>query len=372
MRTKINKFLREARDYQLAAAGDVFLKTNSNTKPFSDSIQKCFNKAEVQLVNLETALTDYYYPKKKAFPIQANPNMVTRLNDIGHRVIANLANNHTLDCGQVGLQDTVRNLERLNICHVGVVVNSLPQDPTFIELSSGKLGIIGYTIGNQIINGIGVATIDEVQIIQDIHRVKKMGADWILVNLHWGVEYTAFPSPSQQRLAREIIDAGADIILGSHPHMIQGIEHYKQGIVFYSLGNLNFYTPFDEGYPKTKWGMIVLINFGNIGISYEIVPTWTNSNYQPELMPDSKVSDFKHYLEQISIKLIDRIPHLFWLDHASVPYFQSNFRGFKTRIENYGLSHAVAMFKWLFRPSTYLFCLGLLMRAVRSIVGKIR
>jgi poly-gamma-glutamate synthesis protein (capsule biosynthesis protein) len=356
--------------FRLAAVGDVFLTTRSGESPFSFQVLDVLKSVDVVWLNLEIPLTEHGFAEEKAVSLRANKQQVKWLQNINQHVIASLANNHMLDCGPEGLQDTIEILRLSEIGYTGVVHLSYPQEPYWIKLNCGKLAMLSYTIGGKNISNGGISRIDKTQIIKDIAKAKQDGATWVVVGLHWGLEYTSFPSPNQQGMARAFVDAGADVILGSHPHTLQGIERYKNGIICYSLGNFNFHTSFDESYTYTDWGMIAIIQFGPKSLEFEIVPVKINADYQAELMSKSEQTEFHSYFNAISAGMSDTISSMFWLKHSSLPYFRSSFQGFQSRIKRYGWKHIVAMAKWLLHPRTYPFYWGLVLKAGELVVKK--
>jgi poly-gamma-glutamate synthesis protein (capsule biosynthesis protein) len=333
--------------------------------PFDDEVYELFEDADIGIVNLETAITTCKHSENKAVTLRAEPESIRWLNRFGRTTITNVANNHTFDYGRTGFEDTLRHLERSGIEAIGKTRNSSPQEPCWVELDCGKVAMLGYSQSGKTVQGvgIGIAKLDKERITRDVDRAKEQGAEWIILNLHWGTEYTSFPSPSQQNLARKLVDAGVDVIIGSHPHMVQGIEHYNRGLILYSLGNFNFYTTFDEGYPHTDWGMVALITMNRKQTNIEVIPIKVNEEYHPRRMSPTEEREFSTHLATISDRLRAGISLPFWLSHASVPVLRSSFRGFETRIKLYGILHALAMIRWMVHPRTYPYYLGLLLRA---------
>ena len=121
---------------------------------------------------------------------------------------------------------------------------------------------------------------NETKIKEDIYRIREK-VDFIIISLHWGDEYIQKPSLDQIILAKMIIDQGADIILGHHPHVIQGIETYKNKLIAYSLGNFIF----DMWMPKTRESILLQIELNKKGIKgFNVVPVKANCFYQPDVV----------------------------------------------------------------------------------------
>lgn len=177
-----------------------------------------------------------------------------------------LANNHIYDCKMAGLKATIATLDNLGISHTGAGWLQEHLSPVIIDNGIGKIGFIAYVdkgtnpktekFSELFINYF---SIDKV--IEDIKELKKRVAK-IIISIHWGIDYSNYPTKKQQIYARELIDSGAYIIMGHHPHTIQPYERYKEGHVFYSLGGLLFGDYYQNGSlkalpRKTKKGIIV-------------------------------------------------------------------------------------------------------------------
>ena len=155
-----------------------------------------------------------------------------------------LANNHVYDCKMSGLKATISVLDELKIKHTGAGWKKEHIAPVIIETNEMRLGFLAYVdIGTNPKTEnfpelfINYFEIDNV--IKDIQQLKK-DADKIIVSIHWGADYSHYPTSKQIELAHKIVDAGADIIMGHHTHTIQPYELYKERSIFYSLGGLTY------------------------------------------------------------------------------------------------------------------------------------
>ena len=190
--------------------------------PFADVIDY-FKNDTATFINLEGTLTDSTYSEDKMFVFKGPKeyiNILTR----GSVEFANVANNHIYDYGQQGYNDTLALLDEHGIAYAE------SKKTVLFEVADGlKIGV--YSVAGAY-NTNGLA--------QNIKALKKAGADIIIASMHWGQEYYYVPNMDQVTIARAAIDAGADIVYGHHPHVLQKIEQYKDGIIFYSLGNFSF------------------------------------------------------------------------------------------------------------------------------------
>ena len=157
----------------------------------------------------------------------------------------NLANNHIMDYGEEGFLETITYLEKENIKYFGAgnYANNF-NNPCNVELGERKISIFGYScqtthpvFGNDQKNGS--AKIDVDKIISDI-KSQKTKTDLIVVQLHWGMEEIPFPTFDDKVIAHQLIDNGADVIIGHHSHVIQSFEQYKGKYIYYGLGNFIF------------------------------------------------------------------------------------------------------------------------------------
>jgi len=357
---------------KIIAVGDVFINTKSGTlRPFSTEIETFFQSGSCVLINLETVLIDNGQPQKKAVPIRTNSGMANYLQETGISVV-NLANNHSLDYGLEGFEATLSALDAAEVEYIGVLHDG-KQKPFLFQENGCKFGILGYTIGCRQNYASPIARVDEQEIIQNIRDLKSEHIDRVIINMHWGEEYVAYPSPEQQQLARSLIDHGADVIIGHHPHVVQGIEIYKSGVIFYSLGNFNFMNSrsLDQCFPSTQWGLIALLDFSaGQSVNYHIIPVQIDMEYRPRFAPKDEEEAFLAYIRKISKPLRPNIEKIFWLREAAWPHFRNNIPSFFQRIKRYGLQHFYQMLRWLISTSNYGFYLGLILGLIARILGR--
>ncbi len=219
---------------KLTFFGDVFLKKQYKVDIELDDF----------IFNLEYPLSCDGIPAKNKINLCHDKSFIEET--FGKLPIAvTLANNHIMDFGEEAFAKTVEYLEKNNIAYFGAgnETNNF-NNPCIIDFSDKKIALIGYScptthavFGNDTANGS--ALLDEEKIIKDIHASKKQ-ADIVIVNLHWGDEHIKYPKPSDVQIARNLIDAGAELIIGHHAHIIQSFEIHKGKYIFYGLGNFIF------------------------------------------------------------------------------------------------------------------------------------
>lgn len=201
--------------------------------------------ADIAMVNLESPVTLRGMPVQKPFNFRVRPASVAALLPAGISIV-NIANNHIFDYGPEGLFDTFSYLDSLKIFYVGAGRNLKEAHRGVVrEIRGIRIGFLGYYGGGEAPGatktGPGVARRSIREISEDIDSLRtRDSVGYVVVNLHWGTELADSPDSDQQIFAHRVIDAGADAIIGHHPHILQGIEQYHGGVIVYSLGNFLF------------------------------------------------------------------------------------------------------------------------------------
>lgn len=262
-----------AGDTVLACSFENFVKENYSY-PFANFA--CFKDSDLSMLNLENPITARSIKVPKKYNFRMRPDYIKILQDGGVDIV-NLANNHTGDYGAQGIEDTLRYLDSAGIKHVGAGLD--PADarkPVVIESKGIKIGFLGYY--NNPNHIAGTNPFNEKILKEDICNLKRI-ADYVIVNFHWGEENAGYPKPYQITLAHLAVDSGADLVVGHHPHVLQGIEKYKNGIIAYSLGNFIF-----GGNNRTKYDTVLLqLNIQDDKILPCLVPICVE-NWQPTLL----------------------------------------------------------------------------------------
>lgn len=254
---------QDERYVTVVAVGDILLDRGPNGKiekygekyPF-EKVKKYLESADIAFGNLECPIAKCGVAVIKPFCFRAKPERVKSLIYAGLDIVS-LANNHTLDYGRDALLETMEILKKNGIKYAGAGKSSQEaHKPSIIEKNGLKIAFLAYSIfisdgGRSKKDSDFIAYIDSKAIAEDISNAKKT-ADVIIVSFHWGDECVDIPSKSQKNLAHLAIDNGASIILGHHPHVLQGFEVYKGKVIAYSLGNFVF----DSRRPKAKESMI--------------------------------------------------------------------------------------------------------------------
>ena len=193
--------------------------------PFSN-VREYFENDDYTLVNLEVVLADEGNAKGKLFTFRG-PTAYSAILTGSSVEGVTLANNHSMDFGQTGYDTTKEVLDAAEVDYVEAYTSTL------ITLEDGLV------LGLYAIDG-SVAGIEKDRAVEGVKQLKADGAELIIVAAHWGNEGKYRPNATQQDVGKALIDAGANIIWGHHPHVLQKIEEYNGGIIYYSLGNFSF------------------------------------------------------------------------------------------------------------------------------------
>ena len=272
-----------------------------------DSPWRClraFLDSSVVVINLEAPFTRVEVPMipDKAFLFRVDPRYVRVLMAGGVRVAAT-ANNHIMDYGVRGLQETHRTLDQAGIAHVG----------TGMDIRAARRAVVLDTLGERVVflaysltfpeeywagqNRPGTAFGHARWIREDVRNARKE-ASFVVVMFHWGRERWPAPRPYQIALAHAAVEAGADLVIGHHPHVVQPVEIYRDRAIFYSLGN----GLFGSSSPKPQ-GILVRMSLVPDSVRFEVIPLEVRPPYgglPPRVLPDPyRTHDLEFMLENI-------------------------------------------------------------------------
>lgn len=239
--------------------------------------------------------------ENKQFTFRVPPDDVSIIREMGIDLVT-LANNHTLDYGTEALLDTISTLDDAGIRHVGAGsdLDSASESVT-VSIKSKKIAFIGATrvmpesYWAATDTGAGVfAAYDDTALLEKIKTAKEQ-ADFVVVYVHWGEERKEKPNEAQTTLAHNIVDAGADLVIGAHPHVLQGIEYYKGVPIAYSLGNFVF----GSSIPSTALLRVTIddAETSETDVTGGVTPEGTET---PKT-PDEKSSEEKHFDVQLQL-----------------------------------------------------------------------
>jgi len=282
------------RDHTLLFVGDVMLSRGVGarmesqddwTLPFQE-IAATLRRADLRFCNLECPISDQGRNLHHLYSFRADPRALAGLKAAGFDIVSQ-ANNHAFDWGPAALVDSLDRLRAAGIRPVGAGQNALAAHyPVLINAGGLRLAFLGYvgiepkeaTAGA---DRPGVAWLEPAQVLADIRFARPL-ADLVIVCPHWGVEYALKPTRDQVEFAHRMIEAGADLIVGSHPHVVQPLETYHGRWIAYSLGNFVF----DQKDASAHCGLMLKVSVEDKRITdVTPIPIEINSHFQAVLAP---------------------------------------------------------------------------------------
>ncbi|HOW13036.1 MAG TPA: CapA family protein [Candidatus Pacearchaeota archaeon] len=295
-------------EVSLIAVGDISYsrgverivkKQNDINYPFL-KIGDYLKNADLVFGNLETPITEGREINDFEMIFRSNPltKKALKLNNFS---ILSLANNHTPNFGEKGLKDTFFYLEKEGIKYVGAGENEkTAYQPVYIEKKGIKFAFLAYNDSDVVPlsykateNFAGTAFMETEKMIEAVKKAKQK-SDFVIVSMHSGNEYVNKPNSSQVNFAHSAIDAGADLVIGHHPHVVQILEKYKDKYIFYSLGNFIF----DQQASETRKGLMIKVYFTKDEITkISLLPIIMKNLAQPEI---ADINEAKKILQRLN------------------------------------------------------------------------
>ncbi|WP_217592859.1 CapA family protein [Cohnella sp. GbtcB17] len=273
--------VKQTKPIEMVFAGDTMMdgsvkdaiRRHGADYPFTQ-IKAEVSAADYAVLNLETSVTEAAdKDRNQRFNFKSEAGSLDGIKHAGFDMVS-LGNNHVLDYKEKGLRDTLKNVEKAGLRHVGA---GLDEEEAYrfetVRLNGAtvKIGAVTRfmptTAWKATDKKPGVASAYEPEKILKAIRAASKEADYVLVFIHWGVENTTSPQPWQRKLAADMLDAGASAVVGSHPHVLQGFEFHKGKPIAYSIGNFLF-PDYVKG-KKADTGLLKLtLDKGQVGISF--------------------------------------------------------------------------------------------------------
>lgn len=284
----------DKRKAQFAAVGDIFLgdqpiclgfgvrslaQRHGYSSMFS-GVKDVFLQYELVVGNLESVIAPRSVvetPRSAGHIDRADPEAAAAMRDAGINLVS-LANNHIFEYGIPGLNETVRHLDAAGIAWAG------KKNHVIRDVAGKKVAFLSWSLlPDTYCPGIDPAehynVTENIKLILEEVATVRSSVDYVVLQLHWGNELIHRPSRKQQKIGRELIDAGVNVILGHHPHVLQPVERYKDGLIVYSLGNFVM----DSWEHASRTSIILEITLG-ASIEYRAIPvTIDGRSYRPAL-----------------------------------------------------------------------------------------
>jgi poly-gamma-glutamate capsule biosynthesis protein CapA/YwtB (metallophosphatase superfamily) len=280
-------------DIELLFVGDIMLSRNIGklmvkqddwSYPYKH-IRGILKGADLLFGNFENPVSDRGVLSGSIYSFRVDPQAISALREAGFDIVS-LANNHIWDYGRDAFTDTLSILRNNSILPVGAGADfTEAHTPVVVDVKGTKIAFLAYT---RLLPGFlgkpdaapAVAYPDPEQIARDVAQARTQ-ADIVVTSFHWGEEYQTSHNAEQERLAFAAIDAGADLVIGHHPHVMQEVEKYNDGYIAYSLGNFIFDQNFSD---DTHHGLMLRVKVKNKKVaSVEKVEVTFNQTYQPTI-----------------------------------------------------------------------------------------
>ena len=250
------------------------------------AVRHLLQAADLAAANFENPAPDAFRYHVQGTVFSADPRLIDGLRNAGLDWVS-LANNHIRDAGASGLLQTIGNLDRRGIAHSGAGRDlAAARKPAILVAGGVRVAFLGYdTIAPSYAAGAGragSAPMSVAALRRDVAATRAAGAEVVVVYPHWGVEYTARTTSLQRALGRAAIDAGADLVIGNHPHWVGAMEVYRGRPIWYALGNFVFDQAWSE---PTQEGLLLELTFrGRTLVQARLHPTIILDQAQPNLL----------------------------------------------------------------------------------------
>ena len=316
----------------LSAVGDLAIHgqyddliTKHDPCFFFDNVSGFLKKSDIVFGNLESVLSGSGTSDLiKPLHLRGNPLYIEGLKYAGFNVLS-LANNHSFDFGIEAYYEMKKALEfnGINVVGGGEDISD-SRRPLMIERRGISILFLAYSdestggFNEAHDNRPGVAPLDIEFIKEDIRKNREL-VNCMVVSLHWGEEFNHYPSPKQVTYARAIIDSGADIILGHHSHVLQGIERYKSGVIAYNLGSMMMSGPSGRYeyilQDNNRESAILSCEISKNGVAgITITPVWLNDELCPVICEDGRRDEIMETVDNLSSEIIKEDYPEFWRD----------------------------------------------------------
>lgn len=297
------------------AAGDICFSDNVE-KQIRERGEDCslgelgelLRESDVAFANLEGPLTQGRFGRKgQAHLLKASPDMACALKNMGIDIVS-VANNHILDFGKEGMEETFAALEKVGIAYVGAGHNlAEARNPVVITRKGIRFGFLAYAmkgIHSADANRPGAARMVYEEMEEDVGKIRPK-VDVLVTSIHTGMEFIDYPHPKYREESRRLVEGGVDLILGHHPHVIQGMEKIGKRLIMYSLGNVIFdRSLMDFETELSREGFIFTSVVGRKGIGeYRITPVRIDDRCRPVVLQDAEAKVFRERLKSISAEL---------------------------------------------------------------------
>jgi len=299
-----------AKQIEVSSPGFPFQKALAQLPPY-----------RIAFCNLESTIAESGTPSSNARThLRASPGIEKRL-AMAQIGVVSLANNHILDYGDGAARETVNHLTAFGIHTVGAGLSHIKaRSPVLFDMAGIQVGFLAYSTLRNTTQAQRhrsfVAAPANLRWMQEDIAALANRAHLCVVSLHWGYEGISYPPPESRRLGKMLVDAGANIVLGHHPHVLQGIEMYQGGVIAYSLGDWVF----DSLEPQRREALLLHVHLdSHCSCRIHPIPVWRNELLEPTIARGDKANQILKKLTRLSAALSDGTSdQLFWKSAGSV------------------------------------------------------
>ncbi len=324
-------------DIMLARGVGEYLLQNPTHTILSKQVKEVFANADLCIGNLESPVAMHACPIKKG-AFKANPESLKQIETFN---IFSLANNHIKDCGTDGAIETIEILDANSFEFLGLSANqNIPVIPLIKSIKNKKIAFYACAvpgcIKNELINEpLKVINATNIKLLESINEISKK-IDFTIVLVHGGNEMIPYPEPSFRALCKRFIESGANFVITSHPHVLGGHEKYKEGHIFYSLGDFIF----DADSFIRRESAVLKLKLNDI-INWEYIPTTITKNFEV-VVPDKElnekiISNINLLTSRLKSAEYDKKYSVYY--HSSLLQFQKDRMIYK--IKNKGILHLI-------------------------------
>lgn len=290
-----------AGDMQFTGTVADRIKKNGTGYPFAE-VTPILKQADFALGNLETTLTTRGSAQDKQFTFRSDPRMAKAIADSGFDAVG-LANNHTLDFGEDALSDTIDFVKKAGLLPLGAGKNAAEATKIQYITKKGKtIALLNYSrvlpstswIAGK--NKPGLASAYDPKAVYAKVKEARKNADIVVVFIHWGKERMTTPEAYQSEMGHQLVDAGADMVIGHHSHIMQPVEWYKGKLIAYSLGNFIFTNSRTDRSNQTA---LLNVEVSGSRLQASLVPARI-TNGQPRLLQGSEKAEFLRFMDRMS------------------------------------------------------------------------
>ena len=318
---------------------------------FEGELCEEIKRADISVVNLEAPIVGRYSPSpilKHGPNLKAPDNTLKALEYMGFNMVT-LANNHILDYGEEGLNNTICQLDKTSLKYVGAGKSlEEAQKTTYVDVKGEKLAFINcceheYSIASD--HSSGANPLNPIRQYYDISEAKRK-ADYVIVIVHGGIENYQLPSLRMKETYRFFIDSGADVVINHHQHCYSGYETYKGKLIFYGLGNFCFDWP--NMLPSWYEGIIPIITLDD-ELSFRLIPYYQCKDNVIRIMNSYEEEAFRGRLDELNAIIGDNQK----LKSFHTELMDRTMDNYEFILSPYSISYTIRLFKKKLLPSFF-------------------